>query len=235
MIYIFDVDGTLTPSRNPMDKDFKDFFKKFIKKKRVWLISGSDKDKTIEQVGEDIWTSVERAYQSSGNQLWVKGKLKYQYEFKTENYLKELLEMFLDKSEYPHRYGNHIEERPGALNFSVVGRDCTQEQREHYAKWDDKHQERKDFAWEIKERYPWLDAVVGGEISIDIYEKFKDKGQIVKDIRGKFEFFGDRLYPGGNDFAIQQEIVIQKRKGCKTHPVKTWRDTEELLHSTICC
>ena len=235
MIYIFDVDGTLTPSRNPMDKEFKDFFKKFIKKKRVWLISGSDKDKTIEQVGEDIWTSVERAYQSSGNQLWVKGKLKYQYEFKTEDYLKELLEMFLDKSEYPHRYGNHIEERPGALNFSVVGRDCTQEQREHYAKWDDKHQERKDFAWEIKERYPWLDAVVGGEISIDIYEKFKDKGQIVKDIRGKFEFFGDRLYPGGNDFAIQQEIVIQKRKGCKTHPVKTWRDTEELLHSTICC
>ena len=235
MIYIFDVDGTLTPSRNPMDKDFKDFFKKFIKKKRVWLISGSDKDKTIEQVGEDIWTSVERAYQSSGNQLWVKGELKYQYEFKTEDYLKELLEMFLNKSEYPHRYGNHIEERPGALNFSIVGRDCTQEQREHYAKWDDKHQERKDFAWEIKERYPWLDAVVGGEISIDIYEKFKDKGQIVKDIRGKFEFFGDRLYPGGNDFAIQQEIVIQKRKGCKTHPVKTWRDTEELLHSTICC
>ena len=235
MIYIFDVDGTLTPSRNPMDKDFKDFFKKFIKKKRVWLISGSDKDKTIEQVGEDIWTSVERVYQSSGNQLWVKGELKYQYEFKTEDYLKELLEMFLDKSEYPHRYGNHIEERPGALNFSVVGRDCTQEQREHYAKWDDKHQERKDFAWEIKERYPWLDAVVGGEISIDIYEKFKDKGQIVKDIRGKFEFFGDRLYPGGNDFAIQQEIVIQKRKGCKTYPVKTWRDTEELLHSIICC
>ena len=230
MIYIFDVDGTLTPSRNPMDKEFKDFFKKFIKKKRVWLISGSDKDKTIEQVGEDIWTSVERAYQSSGNQLWVKGELKYQYEFKTEDYLKELLEMFLDKSEYPHRYGNHIEERPGALNFSVVGRDCTQKQREHYAKWDDKHQERKDFAWEIKERYPWLDAVVGGEISIDIYEKFKDKGQIVKDIKGKFEFFGDRLYPGGNDYAIHQEIIIQKKKGCKTHRVETWRDTEKLLH-----
>ena len=115
MIYIFDVDGTLTPSRNPMDKEFKDFFKKFIKKKRVWLISGSDKDKTIEQVGEDIWTSVERAYQSSGNQLWTNGKLKYQYEFKTEDYLRGLLDIFLDRSEYPHRYGNHIEERPGAL------------------------------------------------------------------------------------------------------------------------
>jgi phosphomannomutase len=141
--------------------------------------------------------------------------------------------MFLDRSKYPHRYGNHIEERPGALNFSVVGRDCTQKQREHYAKWDNKHKERKEFAWEIKERYPWLDAVVGGEISIDIYEKYKDKGQIVKDIKGKFEFFGDRLYPGGNDFAIQQEIISQKRKGCKTTPVKTWRDTENLLHSMV--
>ena len=231
MIYVFDVDGTLTPSRNPMDKEFKDFFKKFIKKKRVWLISGSDKDKTIEQVGLDIWTSVERVYQSSGNQLWINGKLEHQYEFETKDYLRGLLDIFLDRSEYPHRYGNHIEERPGALNFSVVGRDCTQKQREHYAKWDNKHQERKDFAWEIKERYPWLDAVVGGEISIDIYEKFKDKGQIVKDIKGKFEFFGDRLYPGGNDFAIQQEIVSQKRKGCKTHRVRTWRDTEKLLHS----
>ena len=233
MIYIFDVDGTLTPSRNPMDKGFKTFFKEFIKKNRVWLISGSDKDKTIEQVGEDIWVDVERAYQSSGNQLWVNGKLEYQYEFKTEEYLKELLYIFLDKSEYPYRYGNHIEERPGALNFSVIGRNCNQEQREHYDAWDKEHQERKEFAWEIRERYPWLDAVVGGEISIDIYEKNKDKGQIVKDVKGKFEFFGDRLYPGGNDFAIEQQIIAQKRKGCKTHHVKSWKNTEKILHLLV--
>ena len=73
-------------------------------------------------------------------------------------------------------------------------------------------------------------AVVGGEISIDIYELGKDKGQIVKDIKGKFEFFGDRLKPGGNDFPIEQQIIAQKRKGCKTHHVESWRDTERLLH-----
>ena len=48
MIYIFDVDGTLTQSRNVIDPKFKTFFQAFIKKNRVWLISGSDKDKTIE-------------------------------------------------------------------------------------------------------------------------------------------------------------------------------------------
>ena len=47
MIYIFDVDGTLTKPRNVIDPKFKTFFEAFIQKNRVWLISGSDKDKTI--------------------------------------------------------------------------------------------------------------------------------------------------------------------------------------------
>ena len=29
MIYIFDIDGTLTPSRNKMDEDFKKLFQSF--------------------------------------------------------------------------------------------------------------------------------------------------------------------------------------------------------------
>ena len=233
MIYIFDVDGTLTPSRGLINPVFKTFFQAFVKKNRVWLISGSDRDKTIEQVGFDIWGSVDRCYQNSGNQLYIKDKLEYQYEFNLPIQCEGLLEIFLEKSKYPHRYGNHIEKRDGAVNFSTIGRNCTQEQREHYDIWEKEHQERKEFAWEIKERYPWLDAVVGGEISIDIYELDKDKGQIVKDIKGKFEFFGDRLKPGGNDWPVERQLIAQKRKGCKTHAVKTWRDTERLLHYMV--
>ena len=74
MIYIFDVDGTLTKSRNKMDLSFAQFFYDFTEHNRVWLISGSDKDKTIEQVGRTIWHKVERAYQCSGNQLFQNGK-----------------------------------------------------------------------------------------------------------------------------------------------------------------
>ena len=39
MIYIFDIDGTLTPSRNKMDKQFQELFKNFVSAYRVWLIS----------------------------------------------------------------------------------------------------------------------------------------------------------------------------------------------------
>ena len=232
MIYIFDVDGTLTKSRNVIDPKFKTFFEAFIQKNRVWLISGSDKDKTIEQVGFNIWGGVERVYQCSGNQLYIDGELIRENKFEHE-YLDGLLEDFLERSSYEYRYGNHIEKRPGMVNFSVVGRNCTQEQRDQYFIWDLRHKEREEFAWEIRERYPWMDAVVGGEISIDIYNKGQDKGQIVDDIDDKFTFFGDRLEPGGNDYPVMKAVIDKKIKGNKFHHVKNWEDTKKILHSLV--
>ena len=136
MIYIFDIDGTLTPSRNPIDKQFKQQFLNFCKHNKVWLVTGSDKDKSVEQLGEDAWLAADRVYQCCGNQLWIGGKMIEQNEWSGEEYLDTLLNMMLDKSEYPHRFGNHIEKRIGLVNFSVVGRNCTQEQRNEYFQWD---------------------------------------------------------------------------------------------------
>ena len=232
MIYIFDVDGTLTPSRNKMDENFQSFFKIFCKYNRVWLISGSDHTKTIEQIGVDIWISVEKAYQCSGNQLFVKGSLIRTSDWELPIATRWCLEKFLEESKYPHRYGNHIEERPGMVNFSIVGRDCTQEQREEYFKWDNKHKERIEFSKELKERYLGLDAVVGGEISIDIYPIGKDKGQIVDElIDDKFTFFGDRLEPGGNDYSMKLATIHKRLRGNEFFHVKSWRDTRNLLSS----
>lgn len=228
MIYIFDVDGTLTKSRNVIDPKFKTFFEHFISKNRVWLISGSDKDKTIEQLGHNIWGSVERAYQCSGNQLYEKGELVRENKF-NHPYVLTLLEHFLINSEYKKQYGNHIEERPGMVNFSVVGRNCSQKQREEYFEWDKVNKEREKFVWEITQRYPWLDATVGGEISIDIYNRGEDKGQIVQDVDSNFTFFGDRLEPGGNDYPVLRENISKKLKGNKFHQVKNWQETLNIL------
>ena len=40
--FIFDVDGTLTPSRREMDKEFVQFFFEFCTKNDVYLVTGSD-------------------------------------------------------------------------------------------------------------------------------------------------------------------------------------------------
>ena len=233
MIYIFDIDGTLTPSRNKMDKQFQELFKNFISAYRVWLISGSDHTKTIEQVGVDIWKDVERAYQCSGNQLFKRGSLIRSSDWELPGATKRCLEKFLKESKYPYRYGNHIETRPGMVNFSIVGRQCTQEQREEYFKWDQEHKERVEFASELKERYQFLDAVVGGEISIDIYPKGKDKGQIIEELDDDFIFFGDRLSPGGNDYPLKKASMVRQLKGNEFHHVKSWKDTRNLLTSIM--
>ena len=48
-IYIFDVDGTLTPSRLRMTKELAKFFDKWSEKNKYYLVTGSDLDKTKEQ------------------------------------------------------------------------------------------------------------------------------------------------------------------------------------------
>ena len=53
--YVFDVDGTLTPSRLRMDGEFLSF-RDWIKIK-MFICLLTDHDKTIEQVGVDIWRS----------------------------------------------------------------------------------------------------------------------------------------------------------------------------------
>ena len=56
--FIFDVDGTLTPSRQQIVPKFHDWFLKFIEENYVYLVTGSDYSKTVEQLGKRICESV---------------------------------------------------------------------------------------------------------------------------------------------------------------------------------
>ena len=49
-IFMFDIDGTLTPSRLMMTKEFAKFFDKWSNKNKYYLVTGSDLDKTKEQL-----------------------------------------------------------------------------------------------------------------------------------------------------------------------------------------
>ena len=49
--FIFDVDGTLTPSRGEINPAFKAFLMEFAQRNKVYLVTGSDKPKTVEQIG----------------------------------------------------------------------------------------------------------------------------------------------------------------------------------------
>ena len=234
-IYIFDVDGTLTPSRRPMTEDFLKFFNGWSKKNNFYLVSGSDLDKMKEQVPEFILERANGLFTCGGNQFWKESntkqwptdwKLIYENKFEISTKLKNALEIILMSSQYPHRYGNHIEDRGSMLNFSVVGRNCNLEQRQHYFEWDNKKGERKKLSLFIKHKFPELDAVIGGQISIDIAPKGNDKSQVIDVIKkqpmriipryeDKFVFIGDRTVKGGNDYPLAK--VMKEMDNCEVY------------------
>lgn len=221
MNFVFDVDGTLTPSRSIIDLAFADFFLEFAKDNTVYLVSGSDYAKTIEQLGEEICNTVAGVYSCAGNALYVNGIQQYANPFVMTTEELSFLENILNESSYPVRTGNHIEMRIGLCNFSIVGRNATREQRSDYAQWDRELKERDNIASRINSSCPRLEASVAGETGVDVYLRGKDKSQIVDSV-SPFIFFGDAIRPGGNDYTIAL-------KAEQYHAVEDWQETFSLL------
>ena len=228
-IFLFDVDGTLTPARQPMNKDFHSFFLEWMQDKKVYFVSGSDYPKIQQQIPEDILVSISGVFGCMGNTLHKAGKMIYENNFIPTLSLLNYLNNRLEGTEYPNLCGIHIEERPGMINFSIVGRGATQEQRKDYWIWDQKSRERHNIAEFINKHFDLLEASVGGEISIDIYPIGWDKSQVLEYIEeGNYHFFGDRAFEGGNDYALAK--VLDKEKD-KVYNVEGYKETWKFLKS----
>ena len=207
-IYVFDMDGTLTPARKPMEDNFAKKFLPWLKENKTYIATGSDFKKVQEQLREDVIEAFSGIFCAMGNVLWQKGKVVYNRDFEPEKELIANLEAFRANTKYPFTlYPNYIEKRTGALNFCVLGRDCPYEAREQYAAWDAENKERLAVQNFLAEKYPAYDFSLGGAVSIDIVKKGCGKGQIAKELRQisaeeEIVFFGDRTFEGGNDYEL---------------------------------
>jgi phosphomannomutase len=225
MNYVFDVDGTLTPSRGLINSEFETFFLKFCKTHPVYIVTGSDYKKTEEQLGSDICYAVEGIFNCSGNVLMKKGIKIYQNDFKLTEQEREALENEAMISGFSVRTGNHIEDRIGTVNFSIVGRNANKVQRQQSIEWDNATDERKKICQRLNSMFSRLDCVVGGETGIDIFLKGKDKSQIAKYVY-PFTFFGDKCEVGGNDHTI---YLLADR----AHWVRDWQNTYDILRDIV--
>ena len=231
MAYVFDVDGTLTPSRGKMNKEFHDWFlNEFVPSNKVYLVTGSDYPKTVEQVGKEICESVEYVMNCSGNHIWRHGKEHMRSEWKLPEMMEEWLEAELANSTFPLRTGTHIEHRTGLCNFSIVGRGATMGERKLYKEFDESHEERSYIAKVFNENFVkhGVIAQVAGDTGIDIMEVGKDKAQVATFLyEENITFFGDKMEEGGNDWPLKKEL--DKKQGSQSVHVDSWEDTYECL------
>ena len=222
-VFIFDVDGTLTPSRKQIDSAFFAEFLIFCCKFDVYLVTGSDRDKTVEQVGLDIYNRCKRVFNCSGADIYDGNNSVYRSDWKPSDELISFLNDELDHSTFPIRTGNHIEHRPGGINFSILGRgEGNMKGRDEYVKWDRNTAERITIVDRIKDQFPNLNVQIGGQTGLDISDS--DKSQIIKyfSFDDEIHFFGDMMEEGQNDYPLAK--AVQERCG-KTYNVKNWEET----------
>ena len=131
------------------------------------------------------------------------------------------------------RTGLHIEERPGMVNFSIVGRNATMGERKLYVEYEKTYKEREIIAQQFEQQFPNLQAVVGGETGIDIFPKGKDKSQIVRDFdpNDELHFFGDRMDRAGNDYPLKKIMIDNDLGIC--YNVMDYNETWNLLKQHV--
>tara|TARA_B100000287_G_scaffold64916_1_gene56439 strand:+ start:5017 stop:5754 length:738 start_codon:yes stop_codon:yes gene_type:complete len=241
-VYLFDVDGTLTPPKQKAVEIFRRQFFEWVKDKEVYLVSGGSFKRLNEQLTPKVMDRIEGVFACMGNVYYRRKKdearawfHEYEHKFELTEYLKKSLDAAVAESKYPTKTGKHYEARTGMVNFSIVGRNATQQERNEYAAYDAEHREREHIVEKLQLDFSKLDFVIGGAVSIDIFNKGRDKSQVIrehfKDLPEDaiIHFVGDRTEYPGNDFAIAE--AVSKRKNGHVHSVESWKDTAELLKS----
>ena len=208
----------------------RDRFLIFCRNNHVSLVTGSDREKTVEQLGLDICYTAKRVYNCSGSDVYEKNKNVYRDAWELPKQVEKFLEDELAYSCFPIRNGLHIERRPGGVNFSILGRGKdTLNGREEYVKWDKERLERVDIAERLKTQFPDLEVQVGGQTGLDLAPKGSNKSQILRDFdkTDDLHFFGDMMEEGQNDYPLAMAILDNMMGTC--YNVSDYKETQKLL------
>ncbi|GMP61552.1 hypothetical protein CsSME_00023971 [Camellia sinensis var. sinensis] len=111
---------------------------------------------------------------------------------------------YIANLDIPIKRGTFIEFRSGMLNVSPIGRNCSQEERDEFEKYDKNIRPKMVSVLHKKFAHLNLTFSTGGQISFDVFPQGWDKTYCLRylDDFSEIHFFGDKTYKGGNDFEI---------------------------------
>ncbi|KAK2976551.1 hypothetical protein RJ640_023789 [Escallonia rubra] len=228
LIALFDVDGTLTAPRKVVTPQMLEFMHKLRKVVTVGVVGGSDLVKISEQLGKTVVNDFDYVFAENGLVAYKDGKLIGTQSLKSclgDDKLKEFINFtlhYIADLDIPIKRGTFIEFRSGMLNVSPIGRNCSQEERDDFEKYDKVHNIRPRMVSVLREKFAHFNLTfsIGGQISFDVSTVYLcgssddfsigwDKTYCLRylDDFHEIHFFGDKTYKGGNDFEIYDSEV----------------------------
>ncbi|KAJ8575875.1 hypothetical protein ON010_g3336 [Phytophthora cinnamomi] len=147
--------------------------------------------------------------------------LKSQYSNEQINRLVNFALRYIADLDIPVKRGTFVEFRMGMINVSPIGRNCSQEERDDFEKYDHIHKIRETFVEKLRAEFPDYNLTfsIGGQgwdkTFCLRYLDAKDYDEI--------HFFGDKTHKGGNDYEI---YTSDRTIG---HSVKNPEETIQIL------
>lgn len=240
---IFDLDGTLAESKQPLDGEMAALLAQLLRVDKVAVISGAAFKqfevqflKSLSARPEElsnlfIFPTNATAFYRYQDGAW--GKV-YEEDLTAQEAARimkaiEAAEAKLGAAE-PKVYGPKIDNRGSQVTYSGIGQEAPLEAKRP---WDPDQAKRKRMVEELSLTLQDFEIRIGGMTSIDITRKGIDKAYGIRQIEKNLGidtkdiiYVGDALFPGGNDYPA-------KSTGVECVQVDTVADTKRFIQNLI--
>jgi len=230
-IIVFDLDGTLTPSKGIMDSEMSELFSQLLEVKKVAVISGGKMEQFKIQLLSQLLFKVEQLHNLFLFPLNGTCFYKYRGDKSTLISALKIATSGIDIS-WGNSFGDIIEDRDSQITFSALGQEAPLKNKKV---WDVDRKKRNLIKQRLQELLPKskYEIRIGGTTSIDILRRGRNKAFGVKNIIKDFEcnveeilFIGDALFEEGNDYPV-------KEMGVKCIEVKNIEETKKVIKEIL--
>ena len=242
-LIVFDMDGTLTASKSPLDAEMAALLGGLLEIVKVAVISGGAWAQYEMQILPHLAngyrlenlsllpTCGTRFYRFSGT--W---KNLYSEDFSggDRETIVQALNRAIDLSGFraEKHWGDLIEDRGSQITFSALGQGAPLDEKQ---KWDPDFGKRQKFKAILEPLIPGFSIQLGGTTSIDITRPGIDKAYGIKKLHqtlgiaiADMIFIGDAIFPGGNDYPAKQAGVASIK-------VRDPHETKRVIETLIAC
>jgi phosphomannomutase len=252
-LFLFDMDGTLTPARKKMNFEMLSSLEKLQRAGwEIGIISGSDYEYIEQQCDllfdlSPIDVTKIHFLPCNGTKYYKNFKKVWEYDMRSKlgsefmnrlyksllRWQNNIVSMYLDVP----LTGNFFQMRGSVLNWCPIGRNAIDADRKKWQDIDSVFTIRKVYIDQFNSEFNSEEVTIklGGETSFDIYPKGWNKTfPLDKKPFSEYEsiyFAGDRCYKNGNDEELYSRL--KELNNCNAFQVNKPIDTIELIEKII--